>query len=207
LDDYFEGLAKQVPAYYRACRALPKFMGNFVAKCAKPYMKKIAQTDVYGTLKWKESENKERITAYYGSMDNWDKIGTWKEFDVVRPTETPNYLDHGYDENKSLEELDIEDMKKAAAFRGGECLSKTMVKGDLFTPLVWKSARGNTFEMTPNLVLLGGHWCPEELPWPWDYDTEAKINPFFAQVWYPLHDKDECNYYDEKIFKGFKEDF
>ena len=38
-----------------------------------------------------------------------------------------------------------------------------------------------------------------------DYDTEAKINPFFAQVWYPLHDKDEDNRYDESIFKGFKD--
>lgn len=202
--DYFENLAHQVPAYYRACRALPKFMGNVVAKCAKPFMKKIAQTDIYGTLKWKETENKDRITAYYGTMKDWESIGTWEEFDVKRPSETPTYLDHGYDEKKPLSELDIDDMKKAAEFRGGECLSKTMVKGDLFTPLVWKSARGNTFEMTPNLVLLGGHWCPEELPWPWDYDTEAKINPFFAQVWYPLHDKKEHNYYDEKIFAGFE---
>ncbi len=93
-------------------------------------------------------------------------------------------------------------MKKAAEFRGGKCLSETMKKGDLFTPLKWVSARGNEFEMTPNLVLKGGHWCPDELPWPWDYDTEAKINPFFAQVWYPLHDKDEHNYYTEAIFKG-----
>ena len=75
-------------------------------------------------------------------------------------------------------------------------------KGDMFTPLKWESARGNVFEMTPNLVLKGGHRCPEELPWPWDYDTEAKINPFFAQVWYPLHDKDEYNYYTESIFRG-----
>ena len=37
----------------------------------------------------------------------------------------------------------------------------------MFTPLKWESARGNVFEMTPNLVLKGGHWCPEELPWPW----------------------------------------
>jgi len=114
-------------------------------------------------------------------------------------------LDHGYDESKPTSELDLDDMKKAAAFRGGECLSTSMVKGDLFTPLKWKSARGNEFEMTPNLVLKGGHWCPAELPWPWDYDKEAKINPFFAQVWYPLHDKDEDNYYDESIFADFKD--
>lgn len=85
-------------------------------------------------------------------------------------------------------------------------LQPKWLKGDLFTPLKWRCAHGHEFEMTPNLVLKGGHWCPEELPWPWNYDVEAKVNPFFAQVWYPLHDKDENNYYDESIFKGM-EDF
>ncbi|MPM86869.1 hypothetical protein SDC9_133961 [bioreactor metagenome] len=94
-------------------------------------------------------------------------------------------------------------MKKAAAFRGGECISDSMTKGDLFTPLKWKCSFGHEFEMTPNLVLKGGHWCPECLPWPWNYDEVAANNPFFAQVWYPLHDKSEHNVYTEKIFKGF----
>ena len=69
--------------------------------------------------------------------------------------------------------------------------------------------------MSPNLVLRGGHWCPEELPssmekiaekkFCWNYDAEAKVNPFFAQVWYPLHDKDEDNVYTEYIYRDFKE--
>ena len=205
IKQYFDNMAKKVPAYYRACKIIPSFLGGAVAAAAKPFMKKIAKTDFYGTLNWRETKNADRISAYYGTMEAWDKIGNWDTFKIERPTETVTLLDHGYDESKPESELDIEDMKKAAAFRGGECLSETMVKGDLFTPLKWKSARGNEFEMTPNLVLKGGHWCPEELPWPWDYDTEAKINPFFAQVWYPLHSKDENNYYDESIFKGFKD--
>jgi hypothetical protein len=93
-------------------------------------------------------------------------------------------------------------MQKAAKFRGGECLSPTMIKGDLFTPLKWRSAFGNDFEMSPNLVMIGGHWCPQELPWPWYYDEEAKVNPFFARIWYPLHDKNESNYYTDKIFQA-----
>ena len=72
-------------------------------------------------------------------------------------------------------------------------------------PVLGKSARGNTFMMSPNLVLKGGHWCHEELPWPWDYDTEAKINPFFAQVWTPLHDLNEMNVYGPEVFDDFKE--
>ncbi len=205
IKQYFNDMAKQVPAYYRACKMLPKFTHGAVAAAAKPFMKKIAETELYGTLHWKATRNKDRISAYYGTEADMHGIGNWDRFKIERPTEEITLLDHGYDESKPDSELDIEDMRKAAAFRGGECLSETMVKGDLFTPLKWKSARGNEFEMTPNLVLKGGHWCPEELPWPWDYDKEAEINPFFAQVWYPLHKKNEKNFYDETIFKGFKD--
>ena len=202
---YFDDMAASVPAYYRAAKLLPEFMTGAVASLAKPFMQKIAQTELYGTLHWKKTNHPDRISAYYGTKADWDGIGTWKTFKVERPTEEVTLLDHGYDESKPDSELDLEDMKKAAAFRGGECLSESMVKGDLFTPLKWMSARGNVFEMTPNLVLKGGHWCPQELPWPWDYDTEARINPFFAQVWYPHHSKTEHNVYGESIFKGFKD--
>ena len=89
-------------------------------------------------------------------------------------------------------------MKQAAKFRGGECLSKKMKKGDLSTKLKWKCGYcGAEFEASPNLILLGGHWCPEcYVPQKaWDYDNIAKTNPFFAQVWYPSHKEDECNVY------------
>ncbi len=110
-------------------------------------------------------------------------------------------LDHGYDENKPKSELDLEDMKSAARFRGGECLSGSMVKGDLTTKLKWRCAFGHEFEGSPTLILLAGHWCPECTPPPWNYDEIAKVNPFFAQVWYPNHDRDECCYYDERCFE------
>lgn len=98
-----------------------------------------------------------------------------------------------------------EDMRKAAEFRGGKCLSPAMTKGDLSTPLDWECQFGHRFKASPTLVLLGGHWCPECLPLPWNYDEIAKGNPFFAQVWYPFHDKKEHNVYDESIFTDFKE--
>ena len=59
--------------------------------------------------------------------------------------------------------------------------------------------------MTPNLVLRGGHWCPDCEPMPWRYDQIAKVNPFFAQVWYPNHGRNEDNCYDESIFDEFGE--
>lgn len=82
-------------------------------------------------------------------------------------------------------------MRKVAAFRGGECLSENMTKGDLTTPLKWRCYAGHEFTMSPNSVLKGGHWCPECLPKyvkgqnTWNFEEIAKHNPFFAQVYAP----------------------
>lgn len=65
-----------------------------------------------------------------------------------------------------------------------------MTPGDLFTPLRWRCQFGHEFEMTPNTVLRGGHWCPDCLPKydpsnpnPWNFEAIAAGNPFFAQVY------------------------
>ena len=99
----------------------------------------------------------------------------------------------------TVPELDINDMRQAAKFRGGECLSPSMAKGEMSTKLTWRSAQGDVFEASPAFVLFGGHWSPQSYPMPWNYDEEARVNPFFAQVWYPHHAKSEHNVYDESI--------
>ena len=202
---YFKEMMNKVEPFYKLA-----FLGRPYAPILKnTWMKSIANTEEYGTLWWTKNNVKERMSAYYGSLEKFNKLpDKWEDFKLIYPEKNKNskeviLLDHGYDENKDFHSLTIEDMQKAAAFRGGECLSKEIQ--DMYTPLTWKSARGNIFEMSPNTVLKGGHWCLEELPWPWDYDTEAKINPFFAQVWYPLHDKEEMNVYGPEIFDHFKE--
>ncbi|MDR2647163.1 MAG: NAD(P)-dependent oxidoreductase [Oscillospiraceae bacterium] len=198
IKQYFQEMRDSLPFYFK----LAKFAPPFLIK--KLMMEKVAHTPIYGTANWVETNNQTRLNAYFGGRKGWESIGNWDTFKIERPTDAVTLLDHGYDESKPIETLDIEDMKKAAAFRGGVCLSETMTPGDLYTPLKWRSARGNEFEMTPNLVLRGGHWCPAELPWPWDYDEEARLNPFFAQVWYPLHAKGERHIYGEEIFAGMK---
>ncbi len=84
---------------------------------------------------------------------------------------------------------------------GGKCLSESMRKGDLTTKLKWRCAFDHDFEASPTLILLAGHWCPECATPPWNYAEEEKRNPFFAQVWYPNHDLNECCFYDESCFK------
>lgn len=208
--DYFDHLASQVEFFYRIPKMIPT--KKLIAACAKPFMKKIAETPEFGTLDWVKNNVPERMTAYYGSMEEYQKIPkSWKDFKLESPDKSnaaaeAYKLDHGYDESKPLSELDINDMKAAAKFRGGECLSDTMEKGDLTTKLKWKCGHcGAEFEASPNLILLGGHWCPEcFLPVnAWDYSEIAKTNPFFAQVWYPHHSKDEKYHYGfDELFTG-----
>lgn len=175
---------------------LAKYVPSWIIKnCVfKPVAKK-----PFGPLYWFANDVEPRITAFFGSREQWEQIPGWDGFELEHPSVEPTYLNHGYDETKPECELDIDDMRQTAEFRGGKCLSETMVKGDLQTKLKWECAFGHQFEASPALVLLGGHWCPECLPMPWNYDEEARRNPFFAQVWHPLHDESEHNVYDEIV--------
>ena len=104
------------------------------------------------------------------------------------------YLDHGFDENKPRNELDIEDMKQAAKFRGGECLSTSMTKGDLYTKLKWRCSEGHEFMASPYTILFGGFWCPKcAEPKPWAYGKLAKVSPFHAQIYFDDFDESEVN--------------
>lgn len=197
IKEYFRRLSKQAPLLYRFSSLAPYGI------LKRTMMHDIANTPLYGTRAWVNNGIKDRITAYYGSYEKYDSIGSWDEFEVIIPDKNEmSYLDHGYDESKELASLGIEDMKKAAEFRGGECVSEKTGE-DIYTPIKWRCAFGHEFEMSPNLVLKGGHWCPDCLPMPWEYDKIAKVNPFFAQVWYSHHAPDEDNVYSGDIYYGF----
>jgi len=142
---------------------------------------------------WMISEDKtEWIKAFFGSRESKEAIKSWEEgYELIQPSEVKTYLNHGYDESKPLIELSLKDMKAAAAFRGGECLSRDMRQGELYEPLRWKCHDSHEFEATPFLILKGGHWCPKCAGEAWNYNEMAKHNPFFAQVWDPIHDEEE----------------
>lgn len=197
VEQYFKQLAASVPKYYQLSKLIP----NGLIK--KVGMKPMANTPKFGTMSWMKQGNSVRIKAYFGSVEKWKQIKSWDDVDTSEPSHEKTYLDHGYDETKDVASLDLKDMRGAAQFRGGECLSTAMADGDgFYKPLQWKCAFGHEFEMSPNLALKGGHWCPECLPMPWNDAEIAKVNPFYAQVWYPLHDKDEPFYFDRSIYEG-----
>ncbi len=194
---YFKRMRKTMPLYLKLSGLAPRWVTR------KFVMGRLTQTPVFGTMRWFAENQEERIRAYFGSRERWEAIRGWDDFELIHPVDTPQLLSHGYDESKPEASLGLADMQQAAAFRGGTCLSAAMRPGDLYTPLEWESAQGRRFTMTPNLVLRGGHWCPEELPLPWDYGREAERNPFFAQVWNPLYPKEERYFYGEEIYRDF----
>ena len=96
------------------------------------------------------------------------------------------------DQNEQKLASEVQDLRDAAAYRGGKCISETMTKGDLYTKLVWECHDGHRFEASPYTVLKAGHWCPVCCqPEPWDFDRLAKFMPFYAQVWYDTHAVEE----------------
>ena len=159
-----------------------------------------------------------RINAFFGSIEAYRALArSWGHFPLMCKNQNPEtgafwdyekmkdesslvqnrfLLNHGYDETKKTEELGIEDIKEAAAFRGGKCISKTMTRGDMYSPLQWQCHNGHCFDASPYLVLKTGHWCPEccNCP-PWNFGELAKHIPFYAQLWYDDHGADETESY------------
>ena len=187
VEDMLIDIKKKLPVSYALVKYLPK---NWFKE---KIMRQKASSENC-PLYWIENNVDGKIKAFFGSREKWKSIQGWEKFELV---DNPDHkkLDHGYDEGKKWQELDLADMKEAAIFRGGRCLAKGMEKGNLKSKLKWKCASGHEFKATPYLILKAGHWCPECLKPPWNFDEQAKQNPFFAQLWHIDHDPEELQYY------------
>lgn len=190
LDDFFQEVTRRTPWYQKAfARMVPRRL------LKERVFKPVAYNAEDSPMRWVREEPK-RISAFYRGQHTMDSIPCWEQEGLAVP-DWYDYqrLDHGYDEEKPAGELDLTDMRTAARFRGGECLSKRMQPGDLFTPLDWSCAFNHQFSMTPNSVLKGGHWCPVCAPPEWNIGQQAKLSLFLAQVWRHQHDLEELTCY------------
>jgi len=198
LDDYWPLLARDMPVSMKLlaflCRRIPALRRQ-VEKATYNLMKDMVENHRNGTVYWCKHRNDRRITAFYKDYATYEAIPGWG---VAMPQLDPepawHRLDHGYDETRP--QLALADLQAAARFRGGECLS-TAWDGDLYTALAWRCAFGHEFTGKPYTILKAGHWCPVCVAPPWNFDEQARRNPFFAQVWYPNHDPEENNFYPE----------
>ncbi len=208
IKDYWTEILKK-HSYYRVAKLFP---AGLIRKLAIERLLK----DENAPRKWIASDDAGKVRAFFGSPENVTNMPEdWSKFPVLAKgqladgsidydemrnlehvKENGYHLNHGYDETKPDSELDIEDMRDAAAFRGGRCLSESMTKGDLYTKLEWECHDGHRFFASPYTVLKAGHWCPTCCqPQPWDYDRLSKFMPFYAQVWYDTHAKGENRTY------------
>ena len=223
--EYFARMAKAPSLPWGIKFASKTHIAKLFPHCVKAAMWFMANSKEHGTQWWIKKSDKgtkdeaqraqKRVAAYYGKLEAYRAIPDWEHTNRTHNSETPVLLDHGYDESKDIDLLTDEELQKAAAFRGGKYLGDD----------TWQDAEGRTFRASRRLVLLGGHWSPYDIPWPydeetlarlrlpeslhphptpWHWDSVAKSNPFFAQLWAPLHDKTEDNIYGAEIFEGWE---
>lgn len=214
-EDFFTKLEKKY-WYFKLGKPFPRLIKQFTIK---PLLK-----NTNAPVFWANKGLTLRLTAFYGKDGAYEKTPhKWEEFHLLCENINPetgesldyaklkdintvnpekDLLKHGYDESKADFELDIKDMKQAALFRGGECVSKSMQKGEMYTPLEWKCHNGHTFTATPYLVLKTGHWCPHccTAP-PWNFNVLAKHIPFYAQLHNDDHAETEIDTYEADCYK------
>ncbi|MBN2379979.1 NAD-dependent epimerase/dehydratase family protein [candidate division WOR-3 bacterium] len=187
---HIDQVSAAVPWYMKLARFVP------APVIKQLFIKPLAESKD-GPLYWKKhpEEMPLRIKAFYGSASNRCQERRWEDVLGSCPAGS-RILEHGYDERKSVDDLSMGELRKAAGFRGGELLS-SHYSGDRSYKLLWRCAFGHEFYASVAAVLLGGHWCPEcEAP-PWNYDSIASKNPFLAQAYYNTHEKEENNFYSE----------
>lgn len=202
---YYDLYRKKNANAIKAARIITKLTGGqkLIGSSARKQFEKTARTD-HGTLNWVENDRLDYIEPFFISKEARDAIpASMKNFKPYTAYDKVVHIDHGYDETKPERKLGLEDMKKAAAFRGGELLSRDMLTGNMQSKLAFKCAFDHTFEASPRLILEGGHWCPQCERESWNYHEIARRSEFFAQVWYPLHSMNEPGRVYPKIVNEF----
>ncbi len=204
---FWQDLAKAHPIFSLG-KIVPKFILN-------TFLFNRLLNDSNSPHTWLKSKDIPKVQAYFGGEQfannrptEWDKVllltkNAFGNFDELRANTNYNLLSHGYDENKALSDLTLEDLQKAAEFRGGKCLAEKAPENE-YVKIKWQCSEGHIFESSVYTILGAGHWCPEctmpEKQTYWRFDYLAKKSPFFAQLWYDSHDSDEdiIYYIDEQ---------
>lgn len=178
VDRYFADMKSKLPWFYSLAFLAP-------AWAVRLFMKPYAFEKGMGT-QWWMGNDPEKLEAYYGSREEYESIVSWEQMKpgyveknqaAAEVSGELRRLDHGWDETKSLDELTVDDVQAAAAFRGGRFIGK---KGRLYE---WECEHGHRFEASLEYVLLGGGWCLECNPDKWESETTER-NRFVSQLKY-----------------------
>ena len=179
-DDQLKQVQGTIPSILKTASRLAPLAPPFIVKA---FMKKYADP-----LHWIQNKEEEKIKAFFGSREAWEKIGGWETYKPERDTR-----DLRVEKDPLTREYTLQEMQTLAKSRGGECLSKEYK--NIKTQLKWKCAFGHTWEATPRLHITG-HWCPSCVPPPWHYDELTKADKALADIYYFDHDKNESQRVD-----------
>lgn len=182
----FVKLLTKIPLFEKL---ISKISCNFFYKMAKKPR---------GTYYFIKDNDEDRIDAFYGSKKEYEDIPKdFSNFKLLQKGD-PLLINHGYNESLSLSEIGLEEMQKAATYRGGCLLSTEMKKGDMISHLRFSCPFGHEFEASPQTILLGGFFCPTCEKEGWNYDERALRDPFFAQVYHPSKER-PAKFYPSQI--------
>ena len=170
--------------YRQVGEAIPKAM-KFGSRLAPAFATKMYLKRMCDPLKWLAENDTDRLQAFFGGREAWEKIGGWNSFNPGPVAFEP-----------PPPEPAPRDAQDLAERRGGRCL--TAETGNPHEKLHWRCGYEHEWEMTANSV-RAGHWCPTCSPTPWDRDTAAKRDPALAKIYYANHAPDE----QQKI-EGFR---
>lgn len=203
-DAFWARMKKKYP-YFKLAKLVPPAL---ISKFAFQRLFKNTNSPMY----WIKHGKTGRVKAFYGSEENFGKIGAdWDKYPLLCEGKTANgdinyeeiksgdfavkvLLNHGYDEKKPLDALTFGDLDEAAKFRGGRCLEKDYKAGNIYGKIKWSCREGHVFESSVYTVLKGGYFCPVCCePKPWRYGALAKDIPFYAQVYFDTHSPDEVD--------------
>ena len=104
---YFAEMRKQLPWFFALAKCVPAGVMRLFLRCLAHHKK-------FGTLGWLRRDDKPHIAAYFGSREAWQQIPDWAtlaDFELAGREDAVR-LDHGYDEQKNLTELDLADMQR-----------------------------------------------------------------------------------------------
>ena len=180
LQDHYKEVEASIPWYLRILKPCTQITpSSITGPFARAFMRWMADP-----LHWIESNDEEKIKAFFGSREKWQSITTWKDY--VAQTSDPNPPKRP--KEAIPDKPTLEYARALAQARGGQCLSNSFT--DLKTKLQWKCGFGHEFEGSPRLM-QAGHWCPKCAAPPWNYDELAKVDPLLARFYYNNHEKDE----------------
>lgn len=201
LNDMFDYISQTTADYWKEIeKTHPVFkLGKLVPKgLIRQFLFKPLLKNDNAPAYWAKHGDTARITAFFGSTENYNKLktSTWKDVTLPDPAVIPTLTDnaepvfYGFDYSKSDAELCASDLESVAKAHGGRLLSD--FDGDMYKKLEWETQDGEKFEARPYTVLRAGHWLnPLYREFVWDFDRLSKRDKVFASVWYDTHARDE----------------